>query len=131
MIHMGEAFRDTSLSNVWQLVASLRKNFGQPRPRSTVGGQSPDFSQTINSPTIPNYQHRVPASVAHWRQNLVEFQPFFLIWEVNIFLLAIYFCCLKNHHRLHQVQEIDDSLFAGQKVFFFEVVQMASVSRLR
>ena len=66
MIHMGKAFRDTSLSKVWQLAASLRKKFGPPRPRSTVGGQSPDFSQTINSQTMPNYQHRVPATVAHW-----------------------------------------------------------------
>ena len=51
VIHVGQAFRDTSLSNVWQLVASLRKKVWATTTRSSIGGSITrlflNLSQTI------------------------------------------------------------------------------------
>ena len=59
--HVGTAFRDTGLSNVWQLGATL-DNFARSRPPQAVEGVNhltfPNLSQTIS-----NYQ---PPPGAHY-----------------------------------------------------------------
>ena len=96
MIHMVEAFRDTTLSNVWQLAASLKE---KKPPNQQWGVNHPTFpnlsKQTINFQTIPNYQHRLLSHIGGTHFSTAEFQPFFPDLG-NLF--KSYYCCLKNDH---------------------------------
>ena len=64
--HVGTAFRDTGLSNVWQLGATL-DNFARSRPPQAVEGVNhltfPNLSQTIS-----NYQPTAWGTLLHWRR---------------------------------------------------------------
>ena len=110
MLHVGRAFRDTSLSNVWQLVASLRKKFGQPRPGAALGGQSPDFSSIfpklfffLHRPNYsqlstprPGFSSTLVAKLFH--HGIVNFNKVLADFGNILNVNNIDYCWLKNYH---------------------------------
>ena len=114
VIHVGRAFRDTSLSNVWQLVASLRKKFGQPRPRPAVAavrGQSPDFSKSF-----PNY-----SQLSTPRPGTLVANFFTVEFHLRNLLKSIihWLSLLEEWSYCRQVREITNlSCWRGKRFFF-------------
>ena len=132
MLHVGRAFRDTSLSNVWQLVASLRKKVWATTTRSSIGGSITrlflNLSQTIFfhwpnyaqlSTPRPGFSSTLVAKLFH--HGIVNFNKVLADFGNILNVNNIDYFWLKNYHiviRPEIFQEHDNFVSYSSKIIF-------------